>query len=45
MVVINIVISKNGITYYIRDNGVVTVIKRNPAAMAGRICQIKGIDF
>lgn len=37
--------SKNGITYYIRNQEIVTIIKRNPIAMARRICQIKSIDF
>ena len=37
--------SKEGITYYVRGNEVVTVIKRNPIAMARRICEIKGWNF
>jgi hypothetical protein len=37
--------SKEGITYYVRGNDVVTVIKRNPIAMARRICEIKGWNF
>lgn len=37
--------SKKGITYYVRGKEIVTVIKRNPIAMARRICEIKGWDF
>jgi len=37
--------SKEGITYYVRGDEVVTVIKRNPIAMARRICEIKGWNF
>ena len=40
-----------GITYYVRRNKatdrpeIVTIIKRNPIAMARRICEIKGVVF
>ena len=37
--------TKNGITYYVRGNEIVTIIKRNPIAMARRICEIKGWEF
>lgn len=37
--------SKEGITYYVRGNEIVTIIKRNPIAMARRICEIKGWNF
>ena len=41
--------SKAGITYYVRkindEYKLVTIIKRNPIAMARRICEIKGINF
>jgi len=43
--------SKLGVTYYIRFDKetnqpeVVTIIKRNPIAMARRICEIKGWEF
>lgn len=37
--------TKNGITYYVRGNEIVTIIKRNPIAMARRICEIKGWKF
>lgn len=42
--------SKNGVTYYVRysENStpqIVTIIKRNPIAMARRICEIKGWRF
>ena len=37
--------SVNGITYYVRDNTIVTIIKRHPISMARRICEIKGWDF
>ena len=37
--------SKEGITYYVRGKEIVTVIKRNPIAMARRICEIKGWEF
>jgi len=41
--------SKEGVTYYVRkinnEYKLVTIIKRNPIAMARRICEIKGINF
>jgi hypothetical protein len=37
--------SKEGITYYVRGKEIVTIIKRNPIAMARRICEIKGWEF
>ena len=41
--------SKAGVTYYVRKDEnmykLVTIIKRNPIAMARRICEIKGINF
>ncbi len=43
--------SKAGVTYYVRPNKntnkpeIVTIIKRNPIAMARRICEIKGWEF
>ena len=41
--------SKAGVTYYVRKDAnmykLVTIIKRNPIAMARRICEIKGINF
>jgi hypothetical protein len=43
--------SKVGVTYYVRydretnEPEIVTIIKRNPIAMARRICEIKGWEF
>ena len=36
--------TKEGITYYVRGNEIVTIIKRNPIAMARRICEIKRLQ-
>jgi hypothetical protein len=42
--------SKKGVTYYVRYSAktspqIVTIIKRNPIAMARRVCEIKGWCF
>jgi len=43
--------SQAGVTYYVRPNKntnkpeIVTIIKRNPIAMARRICEINGWEF